>query len=59
MGQLTKEQLMNECRKCHRPLHDCSACNGGRSRGLLGDKLSCKKCASTGLVCNEHGGHWK
>lgn len=51
---------MSNCHKCHRPLHDCDACNGGRSgRSPLGDKLQCSKCGTTGLVCNEHGAHWK
>jgi len=50
---------MSDCHKCHRPLQDCTACNAGRARSVLGDKLTCKNCSSTGLVCNEHGGHWK
>lgn len=51
---------MPECRKCHRPLHPCDACNGGRpGTSLLGDKLQCKNCQSTGRVCDEHGGHWE
>ncbi|ODQ87169.1 hypothetical protein BHQ18_24725 [Mycolicibacterium flavescens] len=47
-----------ECKKCHRPLHDCSGCNGGRASGI-GGKLTCSKCNSTGVVCSQHGGHWK
>jgi hypothetical protein len=50
--------LTMECRKCHRRLHDCQGCNGGRASGL-GGKLGCSKCNSTGLVCSQHGGHWK
>ncbi|KJF24942.1 hypothetical protein SZ00_01868 [Rhodococcus sp. AD45] len=49
---------MAECRKCHRPVHDCSACNGGRASGMFG-KLTCSKCNNTGSTCNEHGGYWK
>jgi hypothetical protein len=47
-----------KCTKCHRGLHDCQACNGGRRTGIAG-KLTCSKCGSTGQVCPEHGGHWK
>jgi hypothetical protein len=47
-----------ECRKCHRPVHHCQACNGGRASGIAG-KLTCSKCNNTGAVCIEHGGHWK
>jgi hypothetical protein len=47
------------CKKCGRALNDCPACNGGRTTGFLGAKLTCSKCNTTGLVCNEHGGHWK
>ena len=50
-----KEDTM-DCKKCHRPLHDCPACNGGRASGMFG-KLTCSKCNNTGLVCAEHGGH--
>lgn len=53
-----KEFDMAECRKCHRPVHDCSACNGGRASGMFG-KLTCSKCNNTGSTCNEHGGYWK
>lgn len=54
----TKGITMSNCKKCHRPLHDCGACNGGRASGIFG-KLTCSKCNSTGVVCNQHGGHWK
>jgi len=50
---------MNECKKCHRPLHDCQACDGGRKRGMGGIRLTCSRCNTTGLVCSQHGGHWK
>ncbi len=46
------------CNKCHRPLHDCQACKGGTASGMFG-KLTCKACNTTGLVCHQHGGHWK
>ena len=49
---------MSSCTKCSRPLHDCQGCNGGRASGI-GGKLTCSKCANTGMVCNEHGGNWK
>ncbi|MFT7023459.1 MAG: hypothetical protein ACJA07_002558 [Rhodococcus sp. (in: high G+C Gram-positive bacteria)] len=49
---------MSQCRKCYRPVHDCSSCNGGRASGMFG-KLTCSKCNNTGSTCNEHGGHWK
>ena len=45
-----------DCTKCHRPLKDCQYCNGGRASGIAG-KLTCSKCNTTGLLCNEHGGH--
>ena len=49
---------MNTCKKsgCGRPLHDCQGCNGGRASSPIAGKLTCN---STGLVCSEHGGHWK
>ncbi|RZS60399.1 hypothetical protein EV386_0656 [Xylanimonas ulmi] len=46
------------CAQCHRPLHDCPSCNGGRASGLLG-KVTCARCRNVGLVCDEHGGHWR
>ncbi|HEU5026958.1 MAG TPA: hypothetical protein VFV01_18720 [Spirillospora sp.] len=45
------------CEKCHRPLHDCQACNAGRATGMFG-KLTCSKCTE-GLTCSQHGAHWK
>ncbi|MBE1457428.1 hypothetical protein H4W79_001642 [Nocardiopsis terrae] len=47
-----------ECRKCNRPTHDCSGCNGGRASDF-GNRLTCSKCDNTGRVCPVHGGHWK
>ena len=44
------------CTKCHRPLHDCQYCNGGRASGI-GGRLTCNKCDNTGRLCSEHGGH--
>jgi hypothetical protein len=49
---------MNACKKCGRGLNDCQACKGGRARGIAG-KLTCSKCNNTGVVCAQHGGHWK
>lgn len=49
---------MSNCKKCHRPVNDCQACNGGRASGMFG-KLTCSKCNNTGSVCSEHDGHWK
>jgi hypothetical protein len=50
---------VNECKKCHRPLRDCDTCKGQTKKSFLGDRLSCRKCNSTGLICSVHGGHWK
>ncbi|MBB4740325.1 DnaJ-class molecular chaperone [Actinoplanes octamycinicus] len=48
-----------DCQKCHKRLHTCSSCKGQTSRSLLGDRLTCSTCQSTGSVCPDHGGHWK
>lgn len=45
-----------DCTKCHRPLRDCHACNGGRASNMFG-KLTCSTCRNTGRLCPEHGGH--
>lgn len=42
-----------KCEKCFRALNDCQGCNGGRG------PLTCSRCDNTGLVCSQHGGHWK
>lgn len=57
-GDSTERTATMKCKKCHRPLNDCQGCNGGRASGMFG-KLTCSKCNSTGMVCSEHGGHWK
>ena len=49
---------MNKCKKCARSLNDCQACDGGRASGMFG-KLTCSTCRNTGVVCSQHGGHWK
>ena len=48
-----------DCRKCYRPLQDCDTCLGQAKTSLLGGRLSCRNCNSTGLICAVHGGHWK
>lgn len=48
-----------KCTKCHAPLHTCQVCKGQTTRSILGDRLSCKACNSTGAVCTTHGGYWK
>lgn len=58
LGHNAKGSNMSQCKKCFRPVHDCSSCNGGRASGLAG-KLTCSKCNNTGSQCNEHGGFWK
>ncbi|MQY20140.1 hypothetical protein [Nocardia macrotermitis] len=51
---------MSNCTKCHRHLNECQDCRGGRAgQSPLGDALHCRNCKDTGLVCNEHGGHWQ
>lgn len=45
---------MSKCEKCFRQLNDCQGCKGGRQT-----TGTCNKCRNTGLVCSEHGGHWK
>ena len=47
------EGNLMKCEKCSRQLHDCQGCRGGRSN------LTCNQCRTTGLVCSEHGGHWR
>lgn len=46
------------CRKCARTLLDCQACNDDRRAGQF-DIHTCAECDNTGLVCSEHGGHWR
>jgi hypothetical protein len=48
-----------DCEKCHRRLHECQYCKGQTATGLLGGRLTCKTCNSTGWLCGEHEGHWK
>lgn len=48
-----------KCPKCGGPLHRCGTCKGQTSTSILGDRLSCKECNSTGLICPTHGGYWK
>ncbi|WP_158612947.1 hypothetical protein [Nocardiopsis sp. Huas11] len=47
-----------KCEKCFRHLHTCQACNGRPGQSILGDPLTCSKCHE-GLVCSNHGKHWK
>jgi hypothetical protein len=48
-----------ECEKCHEDLYECPDCKGQTSTSLLGDRLTCSTCRSTGSLCREHGGHWQ
>lgn len=50
---------MDECRKCHSSLHECSDCDGQTRKSILGDTLTCSTCRSTGKVCSTHGGFWE
>ncbi|MBB5873525.1 DnaJ-class molecular chaperone [Allocatelliglobosispora scoriae] len=47
------------CEKCYAPLSTCPDCKGQTKTSLLGDKLTCSKCRSTGKVCHKDGGFWK
>lgn len=48
-----------KCEKCGAPLLTCNVCKGQTHTSMLGDKLSCKTCGSTGKVCPTHGAYWK
>jgi hypothetical protein len=47
------------CKKCGRPLSKCTTCDGQSKTSMLGDRLSCRECDSTGYQCPEHKGYWK
>lgn len=47
------------CSKCHTRLHECSVCKGQTATSILGDKLTCRACNSTGWVCGNHDGYWE
>jgi hypothetical protein len=55
---LTRRAKM-KCEKCGAPLLTCNVCKGQTHTSILGDRLSCNKCNSTGLQCPTHGGYWK
>jgi hypothetical protein len=48
-----------ECEKCFKRLYECPDCHGQTTRSLLGDRLTCSTCRSTGSLCPDHGGHWQ
>lgn len=45
--------------KCGARLHKCPDCDGQTQTTGWGSKLTCSSCRSTGLLCGQHGGHWK
>ena len=46
---------MSDCRKCYKRLNECDGCKGRPNA----HGLTCSRCSNTGLVCPDHGGHWK
>ena len=50
---------MDECRKCHNSLYECPDCNGQTRTSILGDRLTCSTCQSTGRLCRTHEGYWQ
>lgn len=48
-----------KCRKCGKPVHECSDCKGQTRTSAWGSVLTCRTCNSTGYLCGSHGGHWK
>jgi hypothetical protein len=48
-----------KCEKCFTELRKCPDCKGQTARSLLGDRLTCSTCRSTGQVCPSDGGFWE
>jgi hypothetical protein len=48
-----------ECEKCYLTLYKCEYCDGQTRTSLLGDRLTCRTCNSTGWLCRTHEGHWQ
>ncbi len=48
-----------KCSKGDAELYTCPDCDGQTRSGIGGGKLTCSTCRSTGLLCPNHGGHWK
>ena len=48
-----------ECEKCHTKLYKCSDCKGQTSTSILGDRLTCSTCRSTGWLCPKDKGFWQ
>lgn len=48
-----------KCRKCGTTVTVCPSCNNKPGTSILGDKLTCSKCNSTGGLCKQRGAYWK
>jgi hypothetical protein len=48
-----------KCERCFEELYECPDCRGQTKTSLLGDRLTCSTCRSTGKLCPKDGGFWE
>lgn len=50
---------MGYCDNCSRTLLPCPDCRGQAGGYSIAGLLTCRSCANTGRICEQHGNDWR